>query len=206
MAVRPVAKPAAKPAPKTAPAEEATPPPAPKKSSGKKLLLAVFALLILCGGGAAWYFLGGGAGQPAKPAGKPPGPPVFVGLEPFTVNLQSEGGADQYLQAVAVMRVADNEVAESLKLYMPELRHRVLLLLSGKKASDISSVAGREALAEELRTEANRIVAAARGLPARPIAKPAGQAGQIGGNARVQVVPPESQAVQSVLFTSFIVQ
>ena len=230
---------------KTAPkAEQAEAPasPAPKKGKrmGKLLLAGGLATVLLAGGGSAWFFLLRGQDAHAHQAVKsgPPKPPVFVNLEPFTVNLQPDNG-EQYLQVVAVLRVADSEAADALKTYMPEMRHKMLLLLSSKKASDIATVQGREKLSEEMRAASNAIVASASGMthaaPETPAAPPATDAPAAPDDdkdaaadkpavASTTAAAPEAAGapkteattearpasaggpVQSVLFTSFIVQ
>ncbi|GAB4174406.1 MAG: hypothetical protein OHK0026_06230 [Rhodocyclaceae bacterium] len=192
----------AKAAVKAVPAAEPKSEAGGKGASKKKILLIAILGLVLGGGGAgAWFYLHAGGAQHA-PQEKPAAPPTFVNLEPFTVNLQPDGAADQYLQAVAVLRVADGAAAEKLKQYMPELRHRVLLLLSSKKAADMGTPAGREQLAEQLRAEANRILASAAGKAQRSAGPIAGQAPHAGTPAP----PAPEDPVQSVLFTSFIIQ
>ncbi len=176
-----------------APAEEAAP--APKKGGSKKLVMILAAVIVLAagGGGAAWYFL------KSPPAGDKPEaqkhverkPPVFVNLEPFTVNLQSESGADQFLQLVVVLRIAEEGVSEQIKTFMPELRHKTLLLLSGKRASEISAPDGREKLADELRDAINTILKGA---------------GESAHQTKKAEAGAEHGPVQSVFFTSFIVQ
>ena len=165
---------------------EADVPPPKRKRSILKLLVI---LVLLAGGtgGGAWYFLAGQepaapvkAGAPKAPAAKP-GPskaPVFAPLEPFTVNLQREDASAQYLQVGLSLKVTDSNVVDAIKLHMPEIRNRILLLLSSKKASDISTLEGKQALSAALNGE---------------IAKP------LAGS-----VP--AQAIESVLFTSFVIQ
>lgn len=159
------ARPAAKPAPAAkpgtaakgaAPAEEAVAA-APKKKSKLKLVLLVVLVLALLGGGggAAWYFTlgtaGDKAGDKAKAAAKEAShkPPVFVNLEPFTVNLAAEG-ADRYLQTTIVLQMTDDKAADALKGYMPVIRNRFLLLLSSKKPSELETVEGKQKLVQEL--------------------------------------------------------
>ncbi|MBS0308718.1 MAG: hypothetical protein JSS58_07075, partial [Proteobacteria bacterium] len=92
-------------------AQEAPPPPAPKKSGKKTMLIVIVLVLLLAGGGgAAWFFMNQGGDAPAGEgeAGatkathkkkEPPKAPVFMVVEPFTVNLQpDESGGDRYLQ------------------------------------------------------------------------------------------------------------
>jgi flagellar protein FliL len=114
-------------------------------------------------------------------------PPVFVELDPFTVNLQPETAVDQYLQVKATLRVDEQPAADNLKAYMPEIRHRVLMLLSGKKASELGSAEGREQLAEDIKHAVNAIV------------------GEVPRNRKGEPEEPIGP-VESVLFTSFIVQ
>jgi flagellar FliL protein len=137
----------------------------PAQKSGKKkgLVLALVGVLVLgVGGGAAWYLAAGksaghaDAGAEKKPA-KPAGPPVFLPLETFTVNLQPEASAT-YLQVEMSLRVAGTSVVDTIKLYMPEVRSRVLMLLSTKSAPELSSAAGKQKLAEEIRLEITRVI------------------------------------------------
>lgn len=126
---------------------------APKKS-GKKLILILIVLLLAGGGAAAaWYFLGQPAAAPGAGAKKtvdPGKPPVFLVMDPFTVNLQPDGLGDQYLQIAFSLQVGDSKDVEAIKLYLPQVRSRLLLLLSGKKASEISTVEGKKKLADEI--------------------------------------------------------
>jgi flagellar FliL protein len=145
---------------------------AEKKSGKARLVIIIVAVLLLggAGGAAAWYY-----GQlQSSPA---PKIPVFLSLETFTVNLEPEN-SDQHLQTNLTLKVGDNEAVNKIKLHMPEVRNRVLLLLSSKTASQIATVEGKKKLATELLTE---------------ISQPFGEGG--GG-----------QAVESVLFTSFVIQ
>lgn len=182
------------------PAEEGAEAP-PKKS--KKLLiiiLAVVLLVVLGGGGAAFMLLKKGdheegdeevAEETAKPKKKDKkkdahAAPVFVNLEPFTVNLVPETG-DQYLQVVLSLELEDATEEPALKAVMPKIRNNITLLLSSKKASELMPKEGKEHLAESLKDEINGVV--------EPPKK----------NKKGEVVSPEGP-VKSVLFTSFIIQ
>lgn len=137
---------ATKAAPKAS-AEEAK----PKKS--KTLIIVLALVILLAGGGAgAWYFMTQKAVASANGAEKhaeEAKPPVFLPMEAFTVNLQTENG-DQFLQTTLTLQVADQAQVELIKLYMPHVRSRLLLLLSSKKASDILSVEGKNKLSDEI--------------------------------------------------------
>lgn len=178
---------------KVAPENEA---PAPKKS--KKLLIIVLALvlvLVLGGGAAAFLLLKKSdpaddeevAEETAKPKKKKPeAPPVFVNLDPFTVNLVPEAG-DQYLQVALSLEIEDAHEEATLKGQMPKIRNNVTLLLSSKRASELLSKEGKQQLAETLKDEINMVI--------EPPKK----------TKKGEIIPPDGP-VKSVLFTSFIIQ
>jgi flagellar FliL protein len=150
-----MAKEKAKPdAKKEAPAEAASEE-LPKKKKGLGKLLIVLLLLGGIGGGAAWYFLGGKGGHDKKEVKKTEAekPPVFERLETFTVNL---AGGENFLQVDISLKVADPKVGEQVKLYMPEIRDRILRLLSSKEASELSAVEGKAKLSEEVKAQVNK--------------------------------------------------
>ncbi len=142
--------------------EDAAPP--KKKRSLLKIALLLTPLLAIAGGG-AFYFLQDqqpadagkhGAAKGAKAANakqEPAKPPVFVTLDPFTVNLQHGDSSSQYLQVGLVLKITDDAAAEAIKLYMPEIRNRVLLLLSSKSAGDLATAEGKKTLSTELAQE-----------------------------------------------------
>jgi flagellar FliL protein len=149
---------------------------APKNSKKKLMVMIIMGVLVVgLGGGAAWFFTRSTGEHHEKP--KPAAKPELVVIEPFTVNLQPENG-EQYLQVQFSLQVSNLEQAEVIKNNMARVRSRVLLLLSAKKASELTSVEGKRQLSTE-------IMAAVK----QPFADKA---------------PP--QEVSDVLFTSFIIQ
>lgn len=141
---------------------------APAGGGSKKLVIILVAVLVLVlgGGGAAAFFLlkGGDAAESAheeesaKPKKKKKkhdeGPPVYVAVEPFTVNLNPEEG-EQYLQLAFTLQVPDAEQSDVIKNNMPKVRSRILLLLSSKKASEINTPEGKTQLAKEIQEQVN---------------------------------------------------
>lgn len=151
----------------------------------KKLLIIIIVLVVVlaaAGGGAAWFFLGGK--KKGKGHGKPAGehaeqvdeadgdaghddeeadaeddghkkPPVFVSLEPFTVNLSSEA-SDRYLQVGIDLKVSAPDVADKIKVHLPEIRNSVLLILTSKKVDELNKVDGKNQLRVEIRDAVNR--------------------------------------------------
>ena len=139
---------AAKPAAKGADAAEA----APAKSK-KMLFIIVGAVLVLAIGGGAAFMLMGSKSKKAdeehveeKASSKVP---VFVVIEPFVVNLQQETG-DQFLQVALTLQVPNAETAESIKVFMPQVRSRLLMVLSSKKASELLTSEGKRNLTDEI--------------------------------------------------------
>jgi len=153
------------------------------------IMIGAAALVLALGAGAGWYFMHKGAddsaaAEPAKKehtsskkAKKSDAKPEYIAVEPFTVNLQPEHG-DQYLQVAFTLQVNSPEQVELIKANMAKVRSRVLLLLSGKKASEISTVEGKQQLAGEILAAVNA---------------PFEENG-------------DAQEVSDVLFTSFIIQ
>lgn len=183
-------------------------PPQPKKK-GKWLLFLLIGIAGLALGGGGAYFLvkkqapaaaDDGAEAPARDTVKKKkadhtAPPVFYKFDkPFTVKLQTEQ-QEAYLQAEVQLKLPDAQTVDLVKQYEPELKHRITLTMMGKKASVIGTADGVQRLANELRDVANNVIAptsSAKGKPA-PEAEPATAA--------------EADApVQSVLFSSFIIQ
>ncbi|MFZ6720266.1 flagellar basal body-associated protein FliL [Undibacterium sp. Ji49W] len=165
-----------------APAKAATDsgdaPPAGK--SKKKLLIMIAAavfLLVAAGGGALVMMKKGSANKEKEHKAEPAKAPVFLALEPFTVNLQSDGG-DKYLQISMTLQVQDEEQVNLIKANMPQIRSRLLLLLSSKDATEILSGEGKEKLVNEIIEKVSQPFTA-KGEP---------------------------QKVSGVFFTSFVVQ
>ncbi len=146
------------------------------KSSKKMIIIIAAVVALAAGGGGAWFFTKGADGPAKKEVAKQE-KPEFIVIDPFTVNLQPEEG-EQYLQIQFTLQVANLEQVENIKTNMPHVRNRVLLLLSGKKASEINTVEGKKQLSKEI---------------IEAVKQPFFEKG-----------PP--QEVSDVMFTSFIIQ
>ena len=127
-----------------------------KKSKLVPILLAVI-VLMAGGAGAGWWFFGRGPIDHAEAKAAPAKPPVFHNLEPFTVNLAEENG-DHYLQVSVVYQVADEKAVDQVKTYLPIIRNRILLLLSAKRPSELSTADGKQKLVNELVTAARESI------------------------------------------------
>ena len=74
-------------------------------------------------------------------------------LEPFVVNLSD---SDRYLQVIVTLQIASGEVGEKIKMYMPIIRHKLILILSDKESARIQSIAGKQDLMEEIKYSVNK--------------------------------------------------
>jgi flagellar FliL protein len=122
------------------------------KSKKKLMMFAIIGVIVLAaGGGGAWFFMSRNseAHKTEEVKHEKAAPPVFMAPETFTVNLQPEG-EEQYLQVGLVVQVKDQEASDKMKLYMPQIRSRLLMLLSSKKASEIMDMPGKNKLIEEI--------------------------------------------------------
>jgi flagellar FliL protein len=143
---------------------------APPKSAGKKKLIIIIAavlVLVLGGGGAAVVLMkkkaaaaeaegedGAETTQVAEPVHKDEHkkPPIFVPLDPFTVNL-ADREAERYAQVGVTLEIEDAKVGEELKLYLPAIRNNILMLLAHKTAGELLTREGKLKLAREIRRE-----------------------------------------------------
>jgi flagellar protein FliL len=201
------------------------------KNSSKKLLIAVIAALVLViAAGAGWYFTKAKSDDHHAEEVKiePPKTPIFVALEPFTVNLQRES-TDQYLQIGISMKTFDAEVETKIKANLPDIRSKILQLLTTKTATELLTAEGKKHLVSEILYSANASI----GIVDAPVqsavlVKPAGvatashvsEAGTEAAQAHAAeapaapapvhqaepVKPVEKKRIVDVLFTSFIIQ
>jgi flagellar protein FliL len=155
---------------------------APPKSKKKLIVFGIIIVLVLAiVGGAAAFLLKkkapAGKGEEEAHVEEPAKAPVFIPMEPFTVNLQSEGH-DKYLQLTMTLQVDNDKQVDPIKANMPQVRSRLLMLLSSKDAEEIMTKEGKDKLVEEIITQIN--------TPFTPKGDP--------------------QKVSGVFFTSFVIQ
>jgi flagellar FliL protein len=126
---------------------------------------------------AAYVMMASPPVKTAQAATRLPEKPIFVTLEPLTVNLQVEGRG-QFLHIGVALKVRDEKAGAQIVEFMPELRGRLVLLLSNRQPESLLSTEDKTRLAEEIRTALN--------LPLTP------------------GLPP--QGITSVSFNTFVVQ
>jgi flagellar FliL protein len=149
----------------------------PKKGKKKKLIIIIAAAVLLAGGAgggamvwkkkaaaaaAAAAAAEGGDAEAAAPAAhaaahkdEHKGPPAFLPLDPFIVNL-ADKDSERYAQIGITLELVDPKFADQIKAYMPAIRNGVLLVLAHKSSQELLSRAGKEKLAAEIMREAVR--------------------------------------------------
>nr|WP_299239855.1 flagellar basal body-associated protein FliL [uncultured Halomonas sp.] len=78
--------------------------------------------------------------------------PIFATVPPFTVNVQSENYEQRLLYIGLSFKVDNEETAALIAQNMPQLRSRLLLLLSDQYAEELTRPEGKEALAGKILT------------------------------------------------------
>jgi flagellar FliL protein len=129
----------------------------PGKSKKKLIIIIVVAILALAGIGAgAMMFLGKKSAAPKEEPKKEEvqKAPIFLPLDAFTVNLQSDEG-DKYLQVNMTIQLPDEKATEAFKANMPQVKSRMLLLLSSKDAAEILTPEGKQVLIQEIMEKLN---------------------------------------------------
>lgn len=193
---------------------------APKGGGKKKLILIIVIALVvvLIAAGAAVFLLkkkpppedgdeyaeeshSPKAAEVAK--AKPGTPPVYLPMDPFTVNL-SDKDSDRFAQVAVTLEVIDQKTADTIKAYMPAIRSGVLVVLSHKTSAQMLSKEGKERLQKEVLAEAVRPLGFELELEEEPPADEAvdeEKPKKKKKKKRAPVLP-----VTQVLFSQFIVQ
>lgn len=172
----------------------------PSESASSRPFRLLLGLLLLVAVAAAsiagtWFFMNwqqahnanpvqlgvGHSSQPSVIAGselavKPP-TPIFVPLEPFTVTVEDEQ-SERILRTGITLRAEDDLTRTRIERYMPEVRSRIIMLLSAQSPQSLRSAEGRNAIAQGIAQAVNK--------PFFPL--------------------PDGQRVTDVLFTEFVVQ
>lgn len=193
-------------------------PAAPPKKRGKLVIIASLLVLVLgAGGGAAWFFLRPIDAEAAAVAEAKPKPAVFLPLESFTVNLMPSGGQPEFIQAGLTLKFDDAQASELVKQRMPEVRNRILMVLSSKRGPDLLPATGKQKLADELAQAVKTIIDPVK--PAAP--KVAVEEKTDDASASDETKTAEAKAAEAkaakkaaadkatkveVLFTAFIIQ
>lgn len=185
----------------------------PAKGGKKKLLIIVVAAVLLLGaaGGGFVYWMKAKAhaaqlaeedadeaddahadAKHGAAAAKrdPKVAPVFITLDPFTVNL-ADREADRYAQIAISLELNDPKAAEKIKVFMPAIRNNILMVMAHKRSSDLLERAGKEKLAEEVLVETERALGIEPPTP---------------GARKKKAAEEEPRPIRAVHFSNFIIQ
>ncbi|WP_313371677.1 flagellar basal body-associated protein FliL [Achromobacter animicus] len=103
--------------------------------------------------------------------------PIFVPIEAFTVTLQN-ADTERIMHVGLTLRVSDEQTRTRLEKYMPEVRSRILMVLSSQSPTAVQTRQGKTDMITAIKQAVNR--------PFSPL--------------------PDGQYVTDVLFTAFVVQ
>jgi flagellar protein FliL len=125
-----------------------------KGNSKMKWLMAIMMLVMVAVTGVNGYFLLENMNnkasnvETAEQEDVQPAPePIFVKIDPFTVNLQDDRYGPRLLYIGLTLKVGNSKTETVLASHMPQIRNRLLLLLSGQQADEVTSTGGKEQLA-----------------------------------------------------------
>lgn len=110
----------------------------------KTLVKTLFIVLLLATSGA---HASGGGGEGAA------GGALYAKLGTFTVNLQN---ISEILQTDISVKLPTPQVLDTIKMYLPFVKHEIILLLSSQDAREISTVAGKQRLIKETKAAVNK--------------------------------------------------
>ena len=145
---------------------------APPPAKGKKkliIIIAAVAVVLAGGGGAALMMMKKKAAVEAeaeedvttkaapKVAAKhdPKAVPLFVPLEPFTVNL-ADRDAERFAQVGITLEIDDAKTGDQMKAYMPAIRNNILMALADRTAAELMTREGKGKLTEKIKIETSR--------------------------------------------------
>ncbi len=197
----------------TATAVDAAP---PAKGKKKLIIIAGAAVLVLVLAGVAAMMLmkkpahdeeaGDAPAKAAVSKRDPKAVPVFVPLEPFTVNL-ADREAERYAQVGITLEVTDLKVGDQIKLYMPAIRNHILMAIADRSAADLQGREGKAQLAAKVMRETSRALGyEVEDEEAAPSEDEAPAQGAKAGKKKKKKAAPPELPVTAVHFSNFIIQ
>jgi flagellar FliL protein len=100
-------------------------------------------------------FLGGGSGSVTS--GNTDGPKELYPLEVIIVNLLDPSGK-RYLKVAISLELGSPPIKERINANMTQIRDKIIVMLSGKTYSDISTPDGKNLLREEIKMACNKVL------------------------------------------------
>lgn len=178
-----------------------------KKKSKASLFIIIFAVLALVsavGFGVLFYLGKNKASDDDAEVVKhvvKKSAPVYLALDNMVINLADPGG-DKVAQVGVTLELIDAKSSEKVKVYLPSIRSRILLLISRRESVELLSIAGKEKLATDILIEALRPFTAEPDSARDPVSEQETKSKK----KAVEKAPVEEGPVSGVHFSSFIVQ
>ncbi|SFE99064.1 flagellar basal body-associated protein FliL [Nitrosomonas sp. Nm166] len=121
------------------------------KKNKKSLLIIILIAIIAIGAGTGgtWYAMKRLSSEESGPEKLKEKPTAFIDLDIFTVNLLPEEN-NQYLQVGLTAKTRETPVIAEIKKQMPDIRNRILMLLSSQKAANLASITGKQQLSRQI--------------------------------------------------------
>jgi flagellar FliL protein len=132
---------------------ETAEPAAPKKLNRLVIIGAGAALAVLLAAGAVFFFLPKPAAELAATDGAPHS--FIFNLPTMTVNLNSEGGSEQFLRLTVALEVADQQVMTDIQPRLAKVLDTFQVYLRELRKSDLEGSAGIYRLKDELLRRVN---------------------------------------------------
>lgn len=121
-----------------------------RKRSIWLILLIIVVLAAAGAAGASWWLLNQKNSATAEQEAPPE--PVFMPLDTFTVNLvNADNDPDRVLYVGFTLRLPDEATRTRFINYLPEVRSRLLLLLSRQDAIALANEQGKQKLIEQIK-------------------------------------------------------
>jgi flagellar FliL protein len=185
---------------------------APAKGKKKLIIMAGAGVLVLVLAAAAVMMMTKkpaadeeGDESPAKAAvakRDPKAVPVFVPLDPFTVNL-ADRDTERYAQVGITLEVSNLQIGDQMKVYMPVIRNNILMAIADKSAADLQTREGKQQLATKVMRETSR--ALGYEVEDEEVAEGDDEPPTKGKKKKKKAAPPELP-VTAVHFSNFIIQ
>lgn len=113
----------------------------------KSLFMTFFAILLLASSVVQASGHGGGGGGE--------GGGLYAKIGTFTTNLQEIG---EFLQIDISVKMTEPTVLEKIKMYLPFIKHELILLLSSQDSKQLATVAGKQRLMELTKVAVNKAI------------------------------------------------
>lgn len=131
----------------------------PKNSRTRRIVWIGLLALAIIAAGAAYYLLSKRNHARRETPVAAVEVPIFVALEPMTVNLQPNGRS-RFLHVAVTLKMTEPKSQSQVTQYLPEVRSRVLTVLSNRAADSLGTVEDRALLAETIMAALNQPFAA----------------------------------------------